>query len=131
MPSPPSRLKKRDAKDRHERIVRAREKLENLDLNRGRGPKTEQALQKRVDLILLHIKVQNWLRVEIGTGRKEVFYPGDWFKDPALRSVSLAARGLWIDMLCLMFEGDHRGYLPHATGKPVQLDGGGFWVAHK
>jgi len=50
------------------------------------------------------------------------FYPGDWMKDPALRSVSLAARGLWIDMLCLMFEGDRRGYLQHATGKPVTAE---------
>ncbi len=48
------------------------------------------------------------------------FYPGDWMKDPALRSVSLEARGLWIDMLCLLFESGRRGYLQHATGKPVQ-----------
>lgn len=47
------------------------------------------------------------------------FYPGDWMKDPALRSVGLAARGLWIDMLCLMFESHRRGYLLHVTGKPV------------
>ncbi len=47
------------------------------------------------------------------------FYPGDWFKDPALRSVSLESRGLWIDLLCLMFESDRRGYLQHATGAPV------------
>ncbi len=40
-------------------------------------------------------------------------------KDPALRAVSLAARGLWIDMLCLMFESARRGYLVHATGHPV------------
>ncbi len=30
------------------------------------------------------------------------FYPGDWLKDGALRRCSPAARGLWIDMLCLM-----------------------------
>jgi biotin operon repressor len=47
------------------------------------------------------------------------FYPGDWMKDPALRSVSLEARGLWIDMLCLLFESGRRGYLQHMTGKPV------------
>lgn len=50
------------------------------------------------------------------------FYPGDWMKDPALRSVSLAARGLWIDMLCLMHESARRGYLQHATGKPVTAE---------
>ena len=47
------------------------------------------------------------------------FYPGDWMKDPSLRSVSLEARGLWIDMLCLLFESGRRGYLQHRTGKPV------------
>jgi biotin operon repressor len=47
------------------------------------------------------------------------FYPGDWMKDPGVRSVSLEARGLWIDMLCLLFESGRRGYLQHATGKPV------------
>lgn len=40
-----------------------------------------------------------------------MFYPGDWLKDPAIRSVSRSARGLWIDMLCLMFECEPRGYL--------------------
>lgn len=39
------------------------------------------------------------------------FYPGDWMKDPELRSVSLEARGLWIDLLCMMSESDPRGYL--------------------
>jgi len=39
------------------------------------------------------------------------FYPGDWMKDPQLRSVSLEARGLWIDLLCMMSESDPRGYL--------------------
>lgn len=52
------------------------------------------------------------------------FYPGDWMKDPALRAVSIGARGLWIDMLCLMFESDRRGYLAHKNGNlvsPIQL----------
>jgi len=47
------------------------------------------------------------------------FYPGDWMKDPGLRSVSVESRGLWIDMLCLLFESGRRGYLQHSTGKPV------------
>jgi len=50
------------------------------------------------------------------------FYPGDWLKDPAVRSVSLAARGLWIDMLCLMHESPRRGYLQLANGKPVTAE---------
>src|SRR3990167_6360594 len=37
------------------------------------------------------------------------FYPGDWLKDPALRRCSQAARGIWVDMLCLMFECEERG----------------------
>ena len=51
-----------------------------------------------------------------------LFYPGDWMKDPALRSVSVSARGLWIDLLCLMHESPRRGYLQHATGKPVTAE---------
>jgi len=46
------------------------------------------------------------------------FYPGDWMKDPALRACSLSARGLWIDMICLMFEAPIRGYLATGEGKP-------------
>lgn len=50
------------------------------------------------------------------------FYPGDWMKDPAVRSCSLAARGLWFDMICLMLESPRRGYLEHASGQPVTCD---------
>ena len=39
------------------------------------------------------------------------FYPGDWLKDPNLRRCSHAAKGVWIDMLCLMFEAEERGVL--------------------
>lgn len=39
------------------------------------------------------------------------FYPPDWRADPALRVCSLAARGLWMDMLCIMHEAEPRGYL--------------------
>ena len=39
------------------------------------------------------------------------FYPMDWQSDPALCSVSFSARGLWMSMLCLMFNGERRGYL--------------------
>ena len=48
------------------------------------------------------------------------FYPGDWMKDPAVRCLSLAARGLWFDMLCLMHESPRRGYLQHPSGKRVE-----------
>lgn len=49
------------------------------------------------------------------------FYPGDWLRDPGVRSISFAARGLWTDMLCLMHESDRRGYL-QLNGKPVNAE---------
>lgn len=39
------------------------------------------------------------------------FYPGDWLRSTDLRSVSVGARGLWIEMICLMHEGQPYGYL--------------------
>lgn len=39
------------------------------------------------------------------------FYPSDWLRDPGLRSCSLAARGLWIDLLSFMHEADPYGHL--------------------
>jgi hypothetical protein len=39
------------------------------------------------------------------------FYPGDWMKDPNLRRCTHAAKGLWMDLLCLMFESEERGVL--------------------
>lgn len=39
------------------------------------------------------------------------FYPSDWRSDPKLRVCSAAARGLWIDMLCLMHEAEPYGHL--------------------
>lgn len=39
------------------------------------------------------------------------FYPTDWRSDPRLRMCSLAARGLWIEMLALMHEATPYGHL--------------------
>lgn len=39
------------------------------------------------------------------------FYPSDWRGDAGLRTCSLAARGLWMEMLCLMDEASPRGHL--------------------
>jgi hypothetical protein len=39
------------------------------------------------------------------------FYPGDWKRDDNLRLCSLAARGLWLEMLCTMFFSEKRGSL--------------------
>jgi hypothetical protein len=45
------------------------------------------------------------------------FYPGDWLKDANLRRCTPATRGVWIDMLCLMFQCDERGVFATA-GEP-------------
>lgn len=39
------------------------------------------------------------------------FYPADWRADPRLRMCSLAARGLWIDLMSYMHEGEPYGHL--------------------
>jgi hypothetical protein len=39
------------------------------------------------------------------------FYPGDWLRATDLRSCSVGARGLWMDMICLMHEGTPYGHL--------------------
>ena len=51
------------------------------------------------------------------------FYPGDWLMDSSLRCVTVAARGVWIDMLCLMHQAEPYGHLK-VNGKvilPVNL----------
>jgi len=47
-----------------------------------------------------------------------IFYPGDWQKDPSLRRCSKAAKGVWMDMLCLLFECPDRGVFVDAGGRP-------------
>lgn len=51
------------------------------------------------------------------------FYPGDWLNDAGLRLCSIGARGLWIEMLCLMHQGTNYGFLMvnHAPILPVNL----------
>ena len=39
------------------------------------------------------------------------WFPNDWLGDEAVRACSLAAKGLWIDMLCLMHKSRKRGHL--------------------
>lgn len=48
-----------------------------------------------------------------------MFYFGDWFKAIDLRMCSLEARGLWIDLLGMMWEGDNPGYLSN-KGLPLK-----------
>lgn len=46
------------------------------------------------------------------------FFPADWRGEATLRAVSIAARGLWMEMLCLMHEAEPRGHLL-LNGRPV------------
>lgn len=56
------------------------------------------------------------------------FYPGDWLRNSNLRRCSHAARGAWMDVLCLMHDADQYGVLrwpladiSQASGVPVEL----------
>eukprot|EP01037_Dinobryon_pediforme_P020154 gene20154-20704_t len=49
------------------------------------------------------------------------FYPRDWRGDQALRVVSLAARGVWMECLCIMHEAKPYGHLL-INGKPIGDD---------
>jgi len=46
----------------------------------------------------------------------------DWLAEERLRICSLAARGLWIDMLCLMHKNTRRGFLGQANGQPMTAE---------
>lgn len=46
------------------------------------------------------------------------FYPSDWRADPRLRVCSFAARGLWIDLISYMHEGEPYGHLTIDGMKP-------------
>lgn len=39
------------------------------------------------------------------------FYPSDWTGDHKLRACTLGAKGLWVDLLCIMDQSDERGCL--------------------
>jgi hypothetical protein len=45
-----------------------------------------------------------------GTVASKFFWP-DWRSDPCLRTSSLAARGLWMEMLCIAAEAQPTGYV--------------------
>lgn len=50
------------------------------------------------------------------------FYTRDWQADPELRMCSLEARGLWIELLCIMHNAKRRGYLESPQGLPLDDD---------
>ena len=47
-----------------------------------------------------------------------LFYPRDWLADPGLNVCSLCAQGLWMRMLCYMWESKDRGFL-RVNGKAL------------
>ncbi|HZM33880.1 MAG TPA: hypothetical protein VFC18_05230, partial [Burkholderiales bacterium] len=51
------------------------------------------------------------------------FYPGDWQRDSALRLCSIESRGLWIELMCLMHQGEPYGHLAlnGAAMTPAQI----------
>ena len=48
------------------------------------------------------------------------FYPADWRKDTALQFCSLAARGLWVELMCIAHECEPYGHLS-VNGKPMTI----------
>lgn len=54
-----------------------------------------------------------------GTTSSRFFWP-DWMSDPGIRASCHAARGLWMDMLCLMAMNEPPGYLQMA-GAPMTV----------
>lgn len=50
------------------------------------------------------------------------FYPADWRKDSALQACSVAARGLWIELMCIMHECEPYGTLS-INGKALDSQG--------
>jgi hypothetical protein len=47
-----------------------------------------------------------------------LFYPKDWRNDPELSKCSKAAKGMWIDCLCLLSECRERGVFASSSGLP-------------
>ncbi len=68
-----SQKKKRDGRDRDERIERTIERLESLDLKRMRGPKTDAAIARRVNEIIAQQGAAEWITVEVKWDAVEKF----------------------------------------------------------
>ena len=50
------------------------------------------------------------------------FYPGDWKRDAGVQSLSYEERGVWFELLLLMFESPERGKLIFRPGTPMPED---------
>lgn len=51
------------------------------------------------------------------------FYPGDWRRDTQVQMASLATRGVWIEMLCCMWDSPDRGKISGAAENLARLIG--------
>jgi hypothetical protein len=52
------------------------------------------------------------------------FYVRDWLSDPQLRATSTVSKGIWIDLLCFMWEAPERGKLDGVTaGQLAKMTG--------
>lgn len=50
------------------------------------------------------------------------FFVNDWLSDEKLRMCSLAARGLWMDLICVAHKSGRRGHLQQANGQPLSRE---------
>ena len=50
------------------------------------------------------------------------FYPGDWKKDAGVQALSYEERGIWFELMLMMFESPERGKLVFRTGTPIPED---------
>ncbi len=57
-----------------------------------------------------------------------LFYPSDWRRELPLRTSSLAARGLLIELLCTMHDGVPYGHLSAVAGAPLSDEQGAMMV---
>jgi len=56
-----------------------------------------------------------------GSSREDRWYwmkfnPNDWWQEPGLRAATLATRGVWIDVLCIMWKSPRKGVLELPNG---------------
>ena len=49
------------------------------------------------------------------------FYPSNWRSEPKLKMCSLSARGLWVELMCLMHEAEPYGHLKIGEKMPSDL----------
>ncbi len=50
------------------------------------------------------------------------FYPGDWRKDPGVQALDYYERGVWFEILCILWESEQRGKLL-LNGKKMPIEG--------